>query len=128
MHVFCFSHTWYIFNLNTIFINCKYTLETNTYTRTSTFKDAVLLADPPCFPLCLFYPPCMSQPPLFYLLGDPSFGDCGSNVHPPSSPVSDQLFTPCCLTLPEDTPWFMLHVYIDDITTSATLSDTCLIL
>jgi hypothetical protein len=66
----------------------------------------------------------MSQPSLFYLLGDPSFSDRGANVHPPSSLVSDQLFTPCCLALPEDTPPFMLHVYIDDITTSATLSDT----
>jgi hypothetical protein len=66
----------------------------------------------------------MSQSPLFYLLGDPSFGDHGVNAHPPLSLVSDQLLTPCCLTLPEDTPWFMLHVYIDDIRTSATLSDT----
>jgi hypothetical protein len=40
--------------------------------------------------------------------------------------VSDQLFTPCFLTLPGDTPRFMLHVYIDDITTSATLSDTAI--
>jgi hypothetical protein len=42
----------------------------------------------------------------------------------PSSLVSDQLFTPCCSTLPEDTPRFMLHVYIGDITTLSTLSDT----
>ncbi len=60
----------------------------------------------------------------FYLLGDPSSDDHVANVHPPSSLVSDQLLTPCCLTLPVDTPRFMLHVYIDDITTSATLSDT----
>ncbi len=65
--------------------------------------------------------------PLFYLLGDPSFGDLGANVHPLSSLVSDQLFTPCFLTLPNPSrqhPWFMLHVYRDDITTLATLSDT----
>jgi hypothetical protein len=67
--------------------------------------------------------PCMSQRPFLYLLGDPSFGDRGANVHPPSPLASDQLFTSCCLTLPEDTPPLMLHVYIDDIT-SAILSDT----
>jgi hypothetical protein len=64
---------------------------------------------------------------LFHLLGNPSFGDRGANAHPLSSLVSDQLFTPCFLTLPNPSrrhPWFMLHVYRDDITTSATLSDT----
>jgi hypothetical protein len=64
---------------------------------------------------------------IFYLLGDPSFDDRGANVHPLSSLVSDQLFTPCFLTLPNPSrrhPWFMLHVYSDDITTSVTLSDT----
>jgi hypothetical protein len=65
--------------------------------------------------------------PLYYLLGDPSFGDRGANVHPLSPLVSGQLFTPCFLTLPNPSqrhPWFMLHVYRDDITTSVTLSDT----
>jgi hypothetical protein len=34
-------------------------------------------------------------------------------------------FSPhCCLTQPEDTLWIKLRVYIDDITTSATLLDT----
>jgi hypothetical protein len=66
----------------------------------------------------------MSHPPLFYLLQDPSFGDRGANVHPPLSLDSDQLLTPCCLILPKDTPRLMLHVYIVDITTLATLSDT----
>jgi hypothetical protein len=69
----------------------------------------------------------MSKPLLFYLLGDPSFGDHGANIHPLSSLVSDQLFTPCFATLPGDTPHFMLHVYKDDITTSATLSDTVIL-
>jgi hypothetical protein len=67
------------------------------------------------------------NPPLYYLLGDPSFGDRGANIHPLSSLVSDQLFTPCFLTLPNPSrrhPRFMLHVYRDDIRTSATLSDT----
>ncbi len=73
------------------------------------------------------FPLCMYHFPLFYLLGDLFFGDRGANIHPLSSLVSDQLFTPCFLTLPNPSrrhPWFMLHVYIDDITTSATLSDT----
>jgi hypothetical protein len=61
---------------------------------------------------------------LFYLLGDPFFGDHGANIHPLLSLVSDQLFTPCFSTLAGDTPPFILHVYIDNITTSATLFDT----
>jgi hypothetical protein len=84
--------------------------------------NTALLADPPFASLFAYFsPPCMNQPSLFYLLGDPPFGDRGANIHPLSSLVSDQLFTPCFLTLPRDTPRFMLHVYIDDITTSATL-------
>jgi hypothetical protein len=74
------------------------------------------------------FPHCTYQSPFFYLLGDPSFGDRGANIHPLSSPVSDQLFIPCFLTLPNPSrrhPWFMLHVYIDDITTLATVH--CLI-
>ncbi len=85
--------------------------------------------DPLLPSLIYFIPPCCS--PLFYLLVDPSFGDRGANVHPLSSLVSDQLFTPCFLTLPNPSrrhPWFMLHVYRDDITTSATLSDTVVII
>jgi hypothetical protein len=89
------------------------------------FHDAAHLADPlNLLPSCLYLPPSMNQSPLFYLLGGPSFGDRGANIHPLLSLVSDQLVTPCFLTLPGDTPRFMLHVYIDDITTSATLSDT----
>jgi hypothetical protein len=38
----------------------------------------------------------------FYLLGGPFSCDCGANVHPLSSLVNSQLFTPCCLTHPED--------------------------
>ncbi len=45
--------------------------------------------------------------PLFYLLGDPSFGDRGANIHPLSSLVSDQLLTPSFLTLPVT---LMVHV------------------
>ncbi len=60
----------------------------------------------------------------FLLTWRSPFGDCGVNIHPLLSLVGDQLPTPCFLTLPEDTPQLTLHVYIDDITTSATLSDT----
>ncbi len=66
-------------------------------------------------------------PPLFLLTWRTPFDDCGANVHPLSSPVGDQLFTPCSLTLHNPSwrhPQFMLHVYRDDITTSVTLSDT----
>ncbi len=42
--------------------------------------------------------------PFFYLLGDPFFGDRGVNVHPLSSEVSDQLPTPCSLTLSHPLP------------------------
>ncbi len=39
----------------------------------------------------------------FCLLGDPFSCDCGANVHPLLSLANSQLFTPCCLTHPEDT-------------------------
>jgi hypothetical protein len=104
-------------------IRCKYTCVT--IHKRKHFHNTAPLADPPfCFPLCPFLTLSMNQSPLFYLLGDPSFGDRGANIHPLTSLVNDQLFTPCFLTLPGDTPRFMLHVYIDDITTSTTLSDT----
>ncbi len=74
--------------------------------------------------LCPFPTLSRNQLPFFYLLEDPSFGDRGANIHPLSSLVGDQLPTSCFLTLPEDTPQITLHVYIDNITTSATLSDT----
>jgi hypothetical protein len=74
--------------------------------------------------LCLFPTLLWIQLPFFYLLRDPSFGDRGANIHPLLSLVGDQMPTPCFLTLTEDTPWLTLHVYIDAITTSATLSDT----
>jgi hypothetical protein len=70
----------------------------------NTSKDAVPLTAPPFASLCPNLSPCISQPPLFYLLEDPAFDDRCANVHPPLSLVSDQLFIPCCLTLPEDTP------------------------
>jgi hypothetical protein len=54
--------------------------------------------------LICFIPLYKSQPPLFYLLGDPSFSVRGANIHPLLSLASSQLLTPCCLTHPEDTP------------------------
>ncbi len=59
-----------------------------------------------------------------YLLGDPSSYVRGANIHPLSFLVSYELFSPCCLTCPEDTPQIKLHIYIDNITTSAAPSDT----
>ncbi len=128
MHVFCFSHTWFIYNLNTISIRCKHTC-TAIHIRTAPFWIPLYWSiPPPCFPLCPFPAPCIIEPPLFfYLLGDPSFGDRGANVHPHSSLVDDRLPTPCSLTLPlpsQQHSWFTLHVYRDDITTSVSLSDT----
>jgi hypothetical protein len=58
--------------------------------------------------------PCFILFP-FYLFGDPSSYARGANIHPPSSLVSYQLFSPCCLTHPEDTPQIKLHIYIDNI-------------
>jgi hypothetical protein len=88
------------------------------------FQQYHSLVDSLLLPSLLILLPLHELTHLFYLLGDPSFGDRGANVHPLSSLASDQLSIPCCLTLPEDTPWLILHVYRDDITTSATLSDT----
>jgi hypothetical protein len=68
---------------------------------------------------------CIS--PLFTYLEIPLVVIVVRMFHPLSSLVSDQLFTPSFLTLPNPSrrhPWFMLHVHRDDITTSATLSDT----
>jgi hypothetical protein len=63
----------------------------------------------------------------FYLLGDPSSFARGANIHPLSSLVSYQLYSPCWLTHPEGTPQIKLHIYIDDINTSAVPSDTLMI-
>ncbi len=81
----------------------------------------------PCFPLCPLSTPLHKWASPFDLLGDHFFGDCGANVHPHLSLVDDRLPTHCSLTLPfpsQQYPQFMLHVYMDDITTSVTLSDT----
>ncbi len=125
MHVSRLSHTWFIYNLNTKQCYSQIT-RTGWYTRTYIYSVTPQL-NPFGFP-CWFIPfPSCNQPPLFYLLGDPFFGDRGANVHPLSTLVSDQLFTPCFLTLsnpPRRHPWFMLHIYRDNITTSATQSDT----
>jgi hypothetical protein len=79
--------------------------------------------------LSLIYPaPLAYSNPSLYLLGDPSSYARGANIHPLSSLVSYQLFSPCCLTRPEDTPQIKLHTYIYDITTLAFPSDTLWIL
>ncbi len=54
----------------------------------------------PLLRLCARFPfPCVMNHP-FYLLGNPSFGDRGANVHPHSSLVGDRLPTPCSLPFP----------------------------
>ncbi len=127
MHESRFSHTLFLYNLNT---NQCYLQITRTGWYTCIYIYSVIPQSRPFGFPCWFipFPSYMYQPPhLFYLLGDPSFGDRGANIHPLSSLVSDQLPTPCFLTLPNPPrrhPWFMLHVYIDDITTSETLSNT----
>jgi hypothetical protein len=77
--------------------------------------------DPLLPPWIRFIPPFSERNnPPFYLRGDPFFGDSGANVHPLSSLVSDQLLTPCSLTLPHPSrqhPWFML-LYMFTETTS----------
>jgi hypothetical protein len=72
----------------------------------------------------LIYPAPLRMYQPSHLLGDPSSYACGANIHPLLSLVSYQLFSPCCLTRPEDIPQIKLHIYIDDITTSAVPSDT----
>jgi hypothetical protein len=65
--------------------------------------NAISLVNPLLLPpLICFIPLYTSQPTLFYLLGDPTFGDRSANVRTLSSLASNQLLTPCCLTLPED--------------------------
>ncbi len=65
---------------------------------------AALLINPPFASIFdLFHSPFAWIDCPFYLLGDPFSCDCGANIHPLSSLVSNQLFTPCCLTHPEDT-------------------------
>ncbi len=84
----------------------------------------VFLVNPPLLPSLIYpIPLCTINHPL-YLLGDPSSYARGANIHPISSLVSYRLFSPCCLTRFEDTPQIKLHIYIDDITTSAAPSDT----
>ncbi len=123
MHVSDFSCTWLIYNLNT---NCCYSQITcmrQTCTH-RTFTMVFSMVNPPLLSSLAFSFPFALINRSLYLLGDPSFDDSGANIHPLSSLVSYQLSLPCCLTHPVDTPQIKLHVYIDDITTSAALSDT----
>ncbi len=65
--------------------------------------------------------------PVTYL-GDPSSFARGANIHPLSSLVSYQLFSPYYLTHPEGTPQITLHIYIDDINNMAVPSDTVILI
>jgi hypothetical protein len=72
--------------------------------------NTVPLTNPSFAPFfCLFLTLFRNQLPLFYLLGDPLFGDHSENIHPLLSLVGDQLPTPCFLTLTGDNR-FTLHV------------------
>ncbi len=72
--------------------------DTHTY---STFVNIALLSNPsPLLPFLPAFSPWDKWTTPFYLLGDPSFGDHGANVHLHSSLVNDRLTTPCSLTLP----------------------------
>ncbi len=78
----------------------------------------------PCFHLWFIPLPFAWINRPLYLLGDPSSYVPGANIYPLSSLVSYQLFSPCCLARPEDTPQIKLYIHIDDITSSAVPSDT----
>ncbi len=53
-HAFCFSHTWLIYSLNTMFIKCEHTCAI-VYIYVQHFHEYWSFDQPPfCFPLCLF--------------------------------------------------------------------------
>ncbi len=98
-----------------------------------TWSITIYFQDPwgtPCVQYCLLPRQkvqgikCMYSILLAHGLFIPSSCVRGANIHPLSSLVSYQLFSPCCLTRPKDTPQIKLHIYIDDITASAVPSDT----
>ncbi len=127
-HVSCFSHTWFIYNLNTTFIRCEYTWQW--YIQVQHFVNIALLTNSPLAPPYAHFPFFAQRATPFYLLGGPLFGDHCANAHPHLSLVDDRLPTPCSLpALPPSQryPQFMLHVFRDDITKSATQSDTAMI-
>jgi hypothetical protein len=83
-----------------MFIRCEHTCAMIQICSALSWILFLLPIPSPPLPFCPSSTPCMTEPPHFYLLGDPFFGDRGANVHPLSSLVSDQLPTPCSLTLP----------------------------
>ncbi len=65
MHVFCFSHTWFIDDLNTMFIRCKHIQYVyNMYIYTRTYKHFHEYCSFSWSPHCPFSTVCISQPPL----------------------------------------------------------------
>jgi hypothetical protein len=124
-HVSCFSHTWFIYNLNTTFIRCEYTWQRCIHMQH--LVNIALLTNSPLAPPYAHFSFFVRWTTPFYLLGSPLFDNRGANAHPYSSLVDDRLPTPCSLlSLPPShwLPQFMLHVFRDDITKSATQSDT----
>ncbi len=71
MHVSCFSHTWFIYNLNIIFVRCEHTCAV-IHIRTALSWISLCWPVPPLASLfCLLpFPLCKWTTP-FYLLGDP---------------------------------------------------------
>ncbi len=62
-----FSHTWFIYNLNTISIRCEHTC-TVIHIRTALLWIPLYWPiPPPCFPLCPFSTSCVSELPPFLL-------------------------------------------------------------
>jgi hypothetical protein len=115
MHVFDSSCTWFIYNLNRDHCYSQIICTMNMHAHMS--SNSTLLTHPlPC--LCFIPLPLHLSTLPFYLLEDPFSCARGVNIHPSSSLVIYQLFSPCCLTHPEDTPQIKLHIYIDDINIS----------
>ncbi len=64
MYVSRFSHTCFIYNLNTISIRCEHTCTVMYMPTALSLKSLYWLIPPPCFPLCPLSALCISEPPL----------------------------------------------------------------
>ncbi len=80
-------------------------------------SNGTLLTHPMTLSL-LYPPPLTSINPSLLLTWRSLFLWSWCEYPPPSSVVSYQLFSPCSLTHPEDTPQIKLHIYKDDINIS----------
>jgi hypothetical protein len=111
MYISCFSHTWFIYNLNTTFIRCRYTCAMVHIHMYSILKYHPVIQSSLCFPLyplplCDKLPPLLTWKSLFW------WSWCES----PSTLVTGWWFTahPLLPILPlpsQRSPQFMLHVF-----------------